>query len=203
MFNIAVLISGTGSNLSAIIAAIDAGYINCAIKTVISDQPDAAGLKLAEEKEIETFSFSGKSISDNIFDVVKDNTDLIVCAGFLSILRGKLLDKFHNRIINIHPALIPSFCGKGMYGMHVHQTAIDYGVKVSGCTVHIVESGVDTGPIILQKTVDVLDTDKAEDLQKRILKEEHLAIVAAVKLISENKIEIKERKVLINKERIT
>lgn len=203
MFNIAVLISGTGSNLSAIIAAIDAGYINCAIKTVISDQPDAAGLKLAEEKEIETFSFSGKSISDNIFDVVKDNTDLIVCAGFLSILRGKLLDKFHNRIINIHPALIPSFCGKGMYGMHVHQSAIDYGVKVSGCTVHIVESGVDTGPIILQKTVDVLDTDKAEDLQKRILKEEHLAIVAAVKLISENKIEIKERKVLINKERIT
>jgi phosphoribosylglycinamide formyltransferase 1 len=200
VFGIAVLISGTGSNLQSIIAAVEAGILKCEIVSVISDQPDAGGLKLAEEKGIETFVFSGKSISDNIFAVVKEGTDLIVCAGFLSILNGKLLEEFHNRIINIHPALIPSFCGKGMYGLRIHQAALDYGVKKSGCTVHFVETGIDTGPIILQRTVDVLNTDTPEDLQKRTLKEEHVAIVEAVKLISENKIEIKKRKVLVNRE---
>ena len=197
MFRITVLISGTGSNLKSIIEAVETGILKCEIVSLISDRPDAGGLKLAEEKGIETFFFSGKTTSDNILDTVKENADLIICAGFLSILKGKLLKEFHNRIINIHPALIPSFCGKGMYGLHVHQAAVDYGVKVSGCTVHFVESGVDTGPIILQRTVDVLYTDTPEDLQKRILKEEHIAIVEAVKLISEDKIEIRERKVLL------
>ena len=197
MFRIAVLISGTGSNLRSIIEAVEAGMLKCEIVSVISDQPNAGGLKLAEEKGIETFFFSGKTISDNIFEVVKGNTDLIVCAGFLSILKGKLLEEFHNRIINIHPALIPSFCGAGMYGLHVHQAALDYGVKKSGCTVHFVEQGIDTGPIILQRTVDVLYTDTAEDLQKRVLKEEHIAIVEAVKLISEGKIVVSGRKVIL------
>jgi len=197
VFRITVLISGTGSNLKSIIEAVETGILKCEIVSLISDRPDAGGLKLAEEKGIETFFFSGKTTSDNILDTVKENADLIICAGFLSILKGKLLKEFHNRIINIHPALIPSFCGKGMYGLHVHQAAVDYGVKVSGCTVHFVESGVDTGPIILQRTVDVLYTDTPEDLQKRILKEEHIAIVEAVKLISEDKIEIRERKVLL------
>ena len=197
MFRIAVLVSGTGSNLSAIIDALNTGYINCTISAVISDHSGVRGLKLAEEKGIETFVFSGKSISDEILNVVKENTDLVVCAGFLSILKGKLLEKFHNRIINIHPALIPSFCGSGMYGLHVHQATIDYGVKKSGCTVHFVEPGIDTGPILLQRSVDVLYTDNAEDLQKRILKEEHIAIVEAVKMISEGRIVVNGRKVLI------
>ena len=197
MFKIAVLISGTGSNLRSIIEAIEAGMLKCEIVAVISDHSDAGGLKLAAEKGIETFSYSGKTISDNIFEEVKANIDLIVCAGFLSILKGKLLEEFHNRIINIHPALIPSFCGSGMYGLRVHQAALEYGVRKSGCTVHFVEQGIDTGPIILQRTVDVLSTDTAEDLQKRILVEEHTAIVEAVKLISENSIEISERRVLI------
>lgn len=197
MFRIAVLISGTGSNLKSIIEAVEAGILKCKIVFVISDQPGAGGLKLAEERGIKTFVFPDKTTSDNILDVVKEDADLIVCAGFLSILKGNLLEEFQNRIINIHPALIPSFCGKGMYGIRVHQAAINYGVKVSGCTVHFVEPGIDTGPIILQRTVDVLQTDTPEDLQKRILIEEHLAIVEAVKLISENIIEIKERKVLI------
>jgi len=200
VFRIAVLISGTGSNLRSIIEAVESGMLKCEIVSVISDHPDAEGLKLAEAKGIEIFSFSGKTISDSIFDVVKENTDLIVCAGFLSIFKGKLLEEFHNRIINIHPALIPSFCGKGMYGIRVHQAAVTYGVKVSGCTVHFVEPGIDTGPIILQRTIAVLHTDTAEDLQKRIIIEEHIAIVEAVKLISENKIKIVERKVLIKKE---
>ncbi|MCK5199182.1 MAG: phosphoribosylglycinamide formyltransferase [Spirochaetales bacterium] len=199
MFGIAVLISGTGSNLRSIIEAVEAGMLKCEIVSVISDHPDAGGLKLAEEKGIETFTFSGKSTSDNIYSVVKENTDLIVCAGFLSILKGKLLEEFHNRMINIHPALIPSFCGKGMYGRHVHQAAIDYGVKVSGCTVHFVEPGIDTGPIILQRTVNVLYTDTPEDLQKRILNEEHIAIVEAVKMISEGRIKISNRKVTIDR----
>ena len=200
MFGIAVLISGTGSNLRSIIEAVEAGMLKCEIVSVISDHPDAGGLKLAEEKGIETFTFSGKSTSDNIYSVVKENTDLIVCAGFLSILKGKLLEEFHNRIINIHPALIQSLCGKGMYGMYVHQAAVDYGVKMSGCTVHFVEPGIDTGPIILQRSVDVLYTDTAEDLQKRILKEEHIAIVEAVKMISEGRIVVNGRKVLYREE---
>jgi len=197
VFRITVLISGTGSNLRSIIDAVEAGMLNCEIVSVMSDHPDAGGLKLAEEKGIETFSFSGKTISDNIFEVVKEDTDLIVCAGFLSILKGKLLEEFHNRIINIHPALIPSFCGKGMYGIKVHQAVLDYGVKKSGCTVHFVENGVDTGPVILQRTVDVLSTDTAEVLQKRILLEEHIAIVEAVKMISEGRIVVDGRNVSI------
>lgn len=199
MFRITVLISGTGSNLRSIMEAVENGELKCSLSSVISDCESAEGLKLAEAKGIKTFVFSGKSISDKILDVVKEDTNLIVCAGFLSILKGKLLEEFHNRIINIHPALIPSFCGRGMYGMYVHQAVVDYGVKKSGCTVHYVENGVDTGPVVLQRTVDVLYTDTPEDLQKRILKEEHIAIVEAVKLISENRIEVTGRKVLIGK----
>ena len=201
MFRITVLISGTGSNLKSIIEAVETGILKCEIVSVISDQPDAGGLKMAEEKGIDTFVFRGKSTSDNILNIAKENTDLIVCAGYLSILKGKLLEEFYNRIINIHPALIPSFCGKGMFGIRVHQAVVASGVKVSGCTVHFVEPGIDTGPIVLQRTVDVLHTDTAEDLQKRILVEEHIAIVEAVKIISEGKIKISSRKVALDRSR--
>ena len=193
MFGVAVLISGTGSNLKAIVEAVETGILKCEIGAVISDNPNAGGLKFAEEKGIRNYTFSGKSISGEILKTVRGNTDLIVCAGFLSILKGELMEEFHNRIINIHPSLIPSFCGSGMYGLRVHQAALDYGVKKSGCTVHFVEQGIDTGPIILQRTVDVLYTDTPEDLQKRILKEEHIAIVEAVKMISEGRIKINGR----------
>ncbi|MDA3940100.1 MAG: phosphoribosylglycinamide formyltransferase [Spirochaetia bacterium] len=198
MFGIAVLISGRGSNLESVISAVEEGWLKCRITAVISDNPAAGGLGLAKEMGIKTHVFQGESVSDSILSAVKEHTDLIVCAGFLSILRGALLDVFQNRIINIHPALIPSFCGSGMYGLKVHRAALDYGVRKSGCTVHFVESGIDTGPIILQRTVEVIYTDTAEDLQKRILEEEHIAIVEAVKLISENRVEVKGRKVLIN-----
>ncbi len=202
MFRIAVLISGTGSNLRSIMEAVGNGELKCSLSLVISDRQSAEGLKLAEAKGIKTFVFSGKSISDKILDAVKEDTNLIVCAGFLSILKGKLLEEFNNRIINIHPALIPSFCGKGMYGIRVHQAAVDYGVKVSGCTVHFVESDVDTGPIVLQRVVNVWSNDTPEDLQKRILKEEHIAIVEAVKIISEGRIKISNRKVTLDREYI-
>ncbi len=183
MFRITVLISGTGSNLKAIMEAVEAGFLKCKIMAVISDNSNAGGLKYAEGKGVKTYTFSRKSISEEILQTVRGNTDLIVCAGFLSILGGELLAEFHNRIINIHPSLIPSFCGKGMYGLHVHQAAVASGNKVSGCTVHFVESGIDTGPVILQKKVEVLYTDTAEDLQKRVLAEEHKAIVEAIKMI--------------------
>ncbi len=184
MFRIAVLISGTGSNLKAIVEAVESGILKCEITAVISDNPNAGGLKFAEKKGVKTYKFSRKLISEEILETVRGNTDLIVCAGFLSILKGELLEEFHNRIINIHPSLIPSFCGKGMYGMRVHQAAVASDTEVSGCTVHFVEGGIDTGPVILQKTVDVLHTDTAEDLQKRVLVEEHTAIVEAIKMIS-------------------
>ncbi len=173
------------------------GILKCSFSAVICNRKNAGGLKIARAEGVKTLVFSGGSISDKILNAVKENTDLIVCAGFLSILQGQLLEDFRHRIINIHPALIPSFCGSGMYGLHVHQAALDYGVKKSGCTVHFVESGIDSGPILLQRTVDVLYTDKAEDLQNRIIIEEHIAIVEAVKLISENKITVIGRRVLI------
>ena len=124
--------------------------------------------------------------------------DLIVLAGFLSILDGKILDEFENRIINIHPSLIPSFCGPGMYGLKVHEAAIEYGVKYSGCTVHYVNSKVDGGAILLQEAVPVYFEDNAETLQKRILEKEHILLPKAIKLISEGKVEFVNNKVKIN-----
>ena len=114
-----------------------------------------------------------KNLSDEILKVLKNKVDLVVLAGFTSILNKDFIENFKNKIINIHPALIPSFCGKGMYGIKVHEAAINYGVKVSGCTVHFVDEGTDTGAIILQRTVNVYGEDSAETLQKRILIEEH------------------------------
>ena len=200
MLKIAVLISGSGSNLQAIIDNIESGYLNCFIEAVISDKKDAYGIERAKSKNIKTYILDkkklGTGISGEILRIVDGKVDLIVLAGFLSILQGKLLCVFKNKIINIHPALIPSFCGEGMYGMKVHEKAIEYGVKVSGCTVHFVDEGTDSGPIIIQKVVDVYSQDTAKDLKLRVLNEEHKALPEAIKLISEKEIEIKGRKVL-------
>ncbi|MBU3093274.1 phosphoribosylglycinamide formyltransferase [Clostridium sp. CF011] len=200
MLKIAVLISGSGSNLQAIIDNIESGYLNCSIEAVISDKKDAYGIERSKSKNIKTYILDrkqlGTGVSDEILRIVDGKVDLIVLAGFLSILQGKLLCVFKNKIINIHPALIPSFCGEGMYGMKVHEKAIEYGVKVSGCTVHFVDEGTDSGPIIIQKVVDVYSQDSAKDLKLRVLNEEHKALPEAIKLISENEIEIKGRKVL-------
>lgn len=202
MFRVAVLISGSGSNLQSIIDNIENGNLNCSIECVISDKADVLGLKRAEQHGIKTFVLSkkeyGSNISDAVYEIVKDKVDLIVLAGFLSILQGNILKEFKNRIINVHPSLIPSFCGSGMYGIKVHEKAISYGVKVSGCTVHFVDEGTDTGPIILQKIVPVYYEDDASILQKRILEQEHIALPQAVKLISEGKIKVIENRVEIS-----
>jgi phosphoribosylglycinamide formyltransferase-1 len=123
--------------------------------------------------------------------------DFIVLAGFLSILKGKILEKFNNRIINIHPSLIPSFCGAGMYGIKVHENVIKSGVKVSGCTVHFVDKGTDTGPIILQKVVPVYFEDDPYTLQKRVLEQEHRALPEALDLLFQGKVSIIDNKVQI------
>lgn len=202
MFKIAVLVSGGGTDLQSIIDGIKSGYLsNCSIEFVISDKAQVYALDRAKQNNINTCVVDRKvykgKVSDKILDIVLGKVDLIVCAGWLSILKGNLIEKFQNKIINIHPSLIPSFCGSGMYGIKVHQAAIDYGVKVSGCTVHFVDSGTDSGPIIIQKTVPVLSDYSAEDLQKRILEEEHKALPEAVKLISEGKVKVEGRKVII------
>lgn len=202
MFRLAVLVSGSGSNLQAIIDHVENGYLNCSIECVISDKNEVFSLKRAEKHGIKTFVLDrkeyGSNISDAVYDIVRNKVDLIVLAGFLSILQGNILKEFKNRIINVHPSLIPSFCGSGMYGIKVHEKAISYGVKVSGCTVHYVDEGTDTGPIILQKTVPVYFEDDASTLQKRVLEQEHIALPEAVKLISEGKAEVLENRVKIS-----
>lgn len=203
MFKIAVLVSGGGTDLQSIIDAVENGYLNCKIEMVISSKKGAFAIERAKKHGIDYHVISkkeyGKEQSNKILELTKDKVDLIVLAGYLSILDGELLDYFSNRIINIHPSLIPAFCGSGMYGLKVHEAAIEKGVKYSGCTVHFVNNEVDGGAIILQEVVPVNFEDSAEDLQKRILEKEHILLPKAIKLISENKIEIIDRKVKILK----
>lgn len=161
---------------------------------VISSKDGVYALERAKEAGIDTYVVSKKEYGENqsnrILELTEGKVDLIVLAGYLSILDGEILDKFKNRIINIHPSLIPSFCGPKMYGLHVHEAAIKKGVKVSGCTVHFVNNEVDGGAIILQEAVPVYFEDSAEDLQKRILVKEHLLLPKAIKLISEGKVNV-------------
>ena len=194
MFKIAVLVSGGGTNLQSIIDSVKVGELDCKIEMVISSKSYVYALERAKEAGIDTYVVSKKEYGENqsnrILELTEGKVDLIVLAGYLSILDGEILDKFKNRIINIHPSLIPSFCGPKMYGLHVHEAAIKKGVKVSGCTVHFVNNEVDGGAIILQEAVPVYFEDSAEDLQKRILVKEHLLLPKAIKLISEGKVNV-------------
>lgn len=180
--------------MSSIINEIEKGNIKASVEYVISDRPDVLGLKKAEEKGIKTYILDRKkyksNLSSEILKLLKDKVDLIVLAGYLSIIDGELLKEFKNKIINIHPSLIPSFCGPGMYGIKVHEAAINKGVKFSGCTVHFVNEEVDGGAIITQAIVPVYSEDTSKSLQQRVLKEEHRILPEAVKLISEGKVEI-------------
>ena len=191
MFKIAVLVSGNGTNLQAIIDH----YLNnpdIKISLVISNKKDAYALKRASLVNIPTMVISKKDFpnqSDEILKQVKaNNIDLIVLAGYLSILSGSIINEYKNKIINIHPSLIPSFCGPGMYGHHVHEAVIKSGVRYSGCTVHFVNGGVDSGPIILQQAVDVFYTDTPDSVAAKILVYEHKLLVKAIDLITNNKV---------------
>lgn len=202
MLKIAVLVSGGGTDLQSIIDAVNSKYLDkVKIEMVIGSKEGIYALERAQKNNINTFVVSRKEYkeksSDKILELTKGKVDLIVLAGFLSILDGKILKEFDNKIINIHPSLIPSFCGPGMYGLRVHEAVVKSGVRYSGCTVHFVNSEVDGGAIILQEAVPVYFEDDAETLQKRILEKEHVILPEAIKLISEGKVEIINDKVRI------
>lgn len=201
MFKIAVLASGGGTDLQSVIDAVENKYIDAKIEMVIGSKEGIYALERAEKHNIDTFVVSRKEYkeksSDKILELTKGKVDLIVLAGFLSILDGKILEEFEGKIINIHPSLIPSFCGSNMYGIKVHEAVIKSGVKFSGCTVHFVNSEVDGGAIILQEAVPVYFEDDAETLQKRILEKEHIILPKAVKLLSEGKVKVIDGRVKI------
>ena len=175
--NIAVLVSGGGTNLQALIDAQNNGIIKSGeIKLVISNNPDAYALQRAENANISTIVCNKKELGadfeDTLIDVLdKNSIDIIVLAGFMCILSEKFTTYFANQIINVHPSLIPSFCGKGFYGLHVHEAALEYGVKVTGATVHFVNEIPDGGKIIMQKAVEINEDDTPETLQKRVMQE--------------------------------
>jgi phosphoribosylglycinamide formyltransferase-1 len=183
MFKIVVLVSGGGSNLQSLLDAVKLKKLQAEIIAVIADRP-AYALERAENSNIDSFLIErktwGSNLSDKILEKIPEDTDLIVLAGFLSILSPSFINRWSGRIINIHPSLLPDFGGKGMHGMKVHQAVIERGCEKSGCSVHFVDAGIDTGEVILQREVPVLKTDSPESLQKRILEEEHILIVDAV-----------------------
>lgn len=196
MKNIAVLVSGGGTNLQSIIDAVEAGRINGQIKLVISNKEGAYGLERAKNHNIRAVFEKDEQA---IIDIMKESQiDLVILAGFLKILGPNFTKAFENRIINIHPSLIPSFCGKGYYGLRVHEAAVEYGVKVSGATVHFVDENADTGPIIRQETVEVLPEDSPQDLQQRVLKIEHRILSQVVADYCDDKIRVVGRKVFID-----
>lgn len=194
MFKIAVLASGGGTNLQSIIDSIDNGSLNYKIEMVIGSKEGIYALERAKLKGIKNYVVSkgeyGNKTSDKILELTKGKVDLIVLAGYLSILEGNILKEFKDKIINIHPSIIPSFCGPKMYGLKVHEAVINSGVKFTGCTVHFVNEEVDGGAILLQEVVPVYFEDTKEELQKRVLEKEHILLPKAIELISKNKVEI-------------
>ena len=203
---IAVLVSGGGTNLQALIDAQKSGMFgDSEISLVVASKDGVYSLERAKNnnisskvlvrKEYDSIKEYSKALTDTL---VEEKIDLVVLAGFLTIFDEQVYEAFPNRIINVHPALIPSFCGKGFYGLHVHEAALAKGVKVSGATVHIVTPECDAGPIILQKAVDVKEDDTPETLQKRIMEEAEWKILPeAVKLFCEDRLTVKDNKVYI------
>lgn len=199
MLNIVVLVSGGGTNLQAILDAIDNGNIrNARVEAVISNNAGAYALERARSRGINALCVSPKSFADReafnraLLETVDGFApDLIVLAGFLVTIPPAMIQKYRNRIINVHPSLIPSFCGVGYYGLKVHEAALKRGVKVTGATVHFVDEGVDSGPIILQKTVDVLPGDDAKTLQRRVMEQaEWVILPKAIDGIANGEIEM-------------
>ncbi len=204
--NIAVLVSGGGTNLQSLIDCQKDGYFGRSkISLVIASKAGVYALQRAENAGIDSMVLSKKdydsiaAYSKALTDTLKShNIDLVVLAGFLTIIDEQVYNAYPNAIINIHPALIPSFCGKGFYGLHVHEAALKKGVKLSGATVHFVTPECDAGPIILQKAVEVKEDDTPETLQKRIMEQAEWKILPkAVKLFCEDKLTVKDNKVYI------
>lgn len=206
MLKLAVLVSGGGTNLQAILDAIDTGKItNARVEVVISNNPGAYALERAAKCGVEGICISPKEYENraafNTAFLDKLNSyevDLVVMAGFLVVLPPEMIAQYRNRIINIHPSLIPSFCGTGYYGLKVHEGALARGVKVTGATVHFVDEGTDTGPIILQKAVEVCEGDTPEILQRRVMEQAEWKILPkAIDLIANDKVSVADGHVTI------
>lgn len=204
---IAVCVSGGGTNLQAIIDAIDNGTItNTEIAVVISNNADAYALERAQKAGIKGICISPKSYGtreafneDFLKQLNSYNVDLVVLAGFLVVIPPQMIAEYRNRIINIHPSLIPSFCGKGYYGLKVHEGVLERGVKVTGATCHFVDEGTDTGPIILQKAVEVQQGDTPEVLQRRVMEQaEWIIMPKAIDLIANGRVRVVDGKTLID-----
>ncbi|MBI5047613.1 MAG: phosphoribosylglycinamide formyltransferase [Deltaproteobacteria bacterium] len=199
MINLGILVSGNGTNLQAIIDSIEAKRLDARIKIVISNNPNAYAIERAKKHHIQVFiindsHFPAREDCDkHLVELLKSHRiDLVVLAGFMRLLSPLFIKSFPMKIINIHPALLPAFPG-----LHVQKKAVDYGVKFSGCTVHIVDEGVDTGPIVIQAVVPVHNDDTEKTIAQKILKEEHRIYPQAIQFFAEERIEIKGRKVVI------
>lgn len=196
MINIAVCVSGGGTDLQSIIDACEAGKINGQIRLAISNRKKAYGLERARLHGIQAEWIKDEDEILKRFE--EEKIDVVVLAGYLAIVGDKLIEQYKNRIINIHPSLIPSFCGPGFYGMHVHEAVFKRGVKVSGATVHFVTGEVDGGPIILQRAVDISDLETPEDIQARVLEIEHEILPEAVALYCEGRVSVENERVKIS-----
>ncbi len=194
-----VLASGSGSNFQSIIDKIESGYLDADIAVLISDNPEAFALERARKHNIESLVLRPKDFENNSAyyahiagELKKRGVSLVILAGFMRVVKKELIQEFPNKIMNIHPALLPSFPG-----LHGQKQAADYGVKIAGCTVHFVDEGVDTGPIIIQAAVPAYHDDTEETLGARILKEEHKIFPYAIKLYAEDRLSVNARKVII------
>lgn len=208
MLRVLVCVSGGGTNLQAIIDSIaDKTITNAQIVRVISNNPGAYALERARKNGIDALCVSPKSYETReafheafLKAVDEAKPDLIVLAGFLVVIPQEMIQKYHNRIINIHPSLIPSFCGTGYYGLKVHEGALARGVKITGATVHFVDEGTDTGPIIFQKAVEVCEGDTPEILQRRVMEQAEWVIMPrAIDAIANGRLRIEDNKVYITK----
>lgn len=208
MLKVGVLVSGGGTNLQAILDAIDNGKItNAQVSLVVSNNPNAYALERAKKHGIEAVCISPKQFENRecfhealLKKLKESQIDLVVLAGFLVAIPPMIVEAFPNRIINIHPSLIPSFCGVGFYGLHVHEKALERGVCVTGATVHFVDVGTDTGPIILQKAVKIKAGDTPEILQRRVMeKAEWKILPEAIDLIANGKVTVTDGRVYIDK----
>ncbi len=199
MLTLGVLASGRGSNFQSIINSINSGFLKARIAVLVTDNPEAYAIERAKNHNIESLIIQPKEFPDKdsyyshlANELQSRGVELVILAGFMRVVGRPLINEFQNKIINIHPALLPSFPG-----LHGQKQAVDYGVKISGCTVHFVDEGVDTGPVIIQAAVPVYEDDTEDNLSERILKQEHKIFPQAIKLYSEGKIAVKGRKVII------
>jgi phosphoribosylglycinamide formyltransferase-1 len=205
--NIAVFASGRGSNLMAILKAIEEGKLKARVVFVISNNSSAGALEIARSKGIDALHISRRQFSSDreyadkiLSELRKRNVELVVLAGYMKKIPAEVVSEYRNRILNIHPALLPSFGGRGMYGINVHKAVIESGVKITGVTVHIVDEEYDHGPIVLQRAVEVKDDDTPETLAERVLKVEHEVYPEAIRLFVEGKVNVFGRKVIIKNE---